>query len=162
MISLIISSIIFVCYLFISYFFIIQRDITDNTKLLLLHLITLISFMSIYIITLMIDDNTWITSNNNNKLSILLEGFNFTIYQHTGLGSTNIKPNSWLGTTISMIHSFISFFINLSIFFEILERNDIDGFNLWRSFKGAFTKTIIKTRLKISPRTRKFPINTRL
>lgn len=161
MISLIISSIIFVCYLFISYFFIIQRDITDNTKLLLLHLITLISFMSIYIITLMIDDNTWITSNNN-KLSILLEGFNFTIYQHTGLGSTNIKPNSWLGTTISMIHSFISFFINLSIFFEILERNDIDGFNLWRSFKGAFTKTIIKTRLKISPRTRKFPINTRL
>lgn len=161
MISLIISSIIFVCYLFISYFFIIQRDITDNTKLLLLHLITLISFMSIYIITLMIDDNTWITSNNN-KLSILLEGFNFTIYQHTGLGSTNIKPNSWLGTTISMIHSFISFFINLSIFFEILERNDIDGFNLWRSFKGAFTKTIIKTRLKISPRTRKFPINTKL
>ena len=132
----------FVVYVFSIYLF-STRTMGDTTKILGFHILTLIYFTGMYIFTILYDDSLWEHSyETDSKIDKILIAINFGIFQHSGFGVSELNTKSMVSRVINSMHSIIAFLLTLSILFEMLEKTELDGFQIWRSLKDIFSKRI--------------------
>ena len=151
-IALLIAIALICIWGFFMYIIIADPNKKDATKLIQMHIVTFISFFCIYTSSIMFDYvfdlNLWNYQDDLNKNipMRILQGFYHTVIQHTTFGTSAIKSNSWLTRTFDVLHYGTSFFLNLSLLFEMLEETSEQGFNIFRAvgmkfdqFKKSFT-----------------------
>ena len=161
--SLTISSVILVIWAFLMYLIIMNSAKKDATKLIQMHIITFFGFFAVYTVTITLDTiyklNIWKYRGDipDNLLSKMSQGFYHTVIQHTTFGTSTVTSNSWLTRVFDIIHYSTSFFLNLSLFFEMLEETEEQGFNLFRAVGlkiGQIKNTMSRTGTRSTPITR--------
>ena len=153
-ITLIISIVILLIWGFLMYVIITNAVKKDATKLIQMHILTFVTFFLVYTFTTIMDDiynlGLWkyqeeIGANMFSKMS---QGSYHCVIQHTTFGTSTINSRHWLTRMFDIIHYSTSFFLNSSLFFEMLEETEEQGFNLFRAvglkigqIKNNMTKT---------------------